>query len=209
MDRTCVAVGADIDASQLARAAANLVALPRGVGERIALLRSDAAALPVTAADCVLCDLPWGPQYGSAEQLARLYRSALGECARVLGVGAKAVFLTSEQMLPALRAAVYHARLRLLRLRPCPLGYSRSLIAVTERVADGDDADADDGADDVAVMAADGGAMSRRLEWEGSAGRAEWTALRKAGRRPMVPWPRGARRSTYSTRRSLQLSTSS
>ena len=69
--------------------------------------------------------------------------------------------------------------------RPCPLGFTRAVIVVCERVTDGrgggDNDDAPSG-----VFAA--GYRAGGLPWEGVGRRAEWHVLRKVGRVAMVPF---------------------
>lgn len=154
----------------------------------MALARADARCLPLLdgAASAVICDLPWGDKWGAPKELTELYAPALMECARVLRSGAKAVILTSDEMMAVLREAALGAGFRLLAERQCPLGFSKSIIVVMEKPALVPD-------DDVSWINDIGqGTVVRRLPWEGSEGRSEWTALRKMQRPPMRPWAASA-----------------
>jgi len=176
----CIGIGIDMDEAQLARAIANRSTLPAAVSSRLSLLQGDARALPLPLGrcDCVLCDLPWGPQFGSPDSLAQLYPRAMKECARMLQVGRRAIFLIDDKMLQALRISLPAAGLRLLAERHCPIGETKAFIVVTEKV-EGDLSAESQGLENQVA--------TRRLEWESAEGRSEWTALRKAYRPPMVP----------------------
>ena len=118
------------------------------------------------------------------------------EWARVLKPASRAVLLTSEAQLPALREALRGSgRLHILCERPCALGYSKAVIVVAERGSDDEheaaERDATRAADD--ESAATGGAdvvvVARALPWEEPNGRrSDWYALRKTNRTPMVPF---------------------
>jgi hypothetical protein len=143
------------------------------------------------------CDLPWGERFGTPAELGVLYAHALREGAARLRAGGAAVLLTTEELLPALHAALDGAGMRLCAQRPCPLGRSRSTIVVARKaatvggVADEAGGAAAGAAKEHAAALSGGTRSSRRLEWEGAEGRSEWTALRKAERPPMRPWACG------------------
>ncbi|MDP6777824.1 MAG: methyltransferase domain-containing protein [Candidatus Latescibacteria bacterium] len=65
---------------------------PRGI------CQWDATALPVRSgsADRIVCNLPWGRQVGSKDELEPLYTGVLREGRRILKPRGRAVFLTSE-----------------------------------------------------------------------------------------------------------------
>ena len=71
--------------------------------------------------------------------------------------------------------------LRTLCERPCPLGFSRAVIVVTERVEAAE-----------AAGEAEQGAVAKSLPWEADNGRrSAWCAMRKKGRAPMEPFYSG------------------
>ncbi len=47
----------------------------------------------------VVCDLPFGRKFGTAESVAVIYPAVLAECERLLEVGGTAVLMTSEDAL--------------------------------------------------------------------------------------------------------------
>lgn len=82
-------LGSDHDPEQLAHSHENLDhAVERGVlpSESVAFLKADCRCLPLVecSVDVVLCDLPFGRQYGAESENAELYAGALAEVARVL-----------------------------------------------------------------------------------------------------------------------------
>ncbi|CAK0860368.1 unnamed protein product, partial [Prorocentrum cordatum] len=88
---SCRYLAGEADSDQLSKAAENLAyATARGVlregAKGIGLLWADCRRLPLPSAsvDVVLCDLPWGRQFGEEESNTPLYRELLIEVARVL-----------------------------------------------------------------------------------------------------------------------------
>lgn len=159
--RTCVAVGLDADAAQLAKSEANRKAAPRAIGQRLSLVHADAMAVPLPDRCCaaLLCDLPFEsncPRFGHRIDTSRgaSLEAAIHEFGRLLtGHGSRAVMLINEARLPALRVAVqafgddprpedeakestsYAANARHFRIlceRPCPLGFTQAVIVVAE-----------------------------------------------------------------------------
>ncbi|CAJ1358679.1 unnamed protein product [Effrenium voratum] len=96
-------VGVDISAEMLTRAAAHLASLRR-LGS---LLRGDVTRLPLPSgfADVVLCDLPFGRQFGTVEGNKELYPRALRELRRVTKPSGRCVLLTSAENGALLAAA--------------------------------------------------------------------------------------------------------
>jgi SAM-dependent methyltransferase len=106
-----VLLGADLDPAALAQAAGN-----RGVVPTAALLRADAARLPVAdgAVDRVVANLPFGKRVGSHAGNLALYPAFLAELTRVLRPDGRAALLTDDKAL--FRRAVEATRgVRLLR----------------------------------------------------------------------------------------------
>eukprot|EP01063_Lacrimia_lanifica_P022357 TRINITY_DN29988_c0_g1_i1.p1 TRINITY_DN29988_c0_g1~~TRINITY_DN29988_c0_g1_i1.p1 ORF type:complete len:482 (+),score=189.29 TRINITY_DN29988_c0_g1_i1:90-1535(+) len=93
----CVFVGSDLCPEQLGYAKGNVDLTP--FGGRVGLFRSDACRLPHRsgAVDVLISDLPFGRMWGTAEDNAALYPRLLGEAARVLRGGGRAVLLTGEE----------------------------------------------------------------------------------------------------------------
>eukprot|EP00929_Paragymnodinium_shiwhaense_P098196 TRINITY_DN59719_c0_g2_i1.p1 TRINITY_DN59719_c0_g2~~TRINITY_DN59719_c0_g2_i1.p1 ORF type:complete len:313 (+),score=38.33 TRINITY_DN59719_c0_g2_i1:37-939(+) len=118
----CVYLGSDIDSGQLADAAENLAyARDRGVlrAGAVEILRCTCGRLPLAAesVDVVLCDLPYGRQYGSEEANRALYAAALKEVSRVLrSTCGRAVLITTstEGNDSAMEEAVANCGLRLV-----------------------------------------------------------------------------------------------
>lgn len=111
---TCLAIGLDADAEQLAKSEANRRAAPRGIGQRLSLIHADAMAVPLPdrCCDALLCDLPFEsncPRFGHKIDTSRgaSLESIVHEFARLLiGHGSRAVLLLNEARMPALRAAL-------------------------------------------------------------------------------------------------------
>eukprot|EP00439_Symbiodinium_sp_Y106_P065086 s837_g10.t1 len=86
----CHFLGLELVSEQLVQAAENLrYANERGVlpcGQAVGFARADCRKLPLAAkcVDVVLCDLPYGRQYGTEEDNHSLYTAALRELSRVL-----------------------------------------------------------------------------------------------------------------------------
>ena len=187
-DPRCVAIGMDRSAEQLAKAAANRAAVPRAIGDRLALLHGDASQLPLSACDALLCDLPFEsrcPRFGHTLDTSHgaTLTTCLLEGARALRPGSPACFLISQAQLPALREAMRGSGLRVQHQRPCPLGFTQAVIVLAARVAEAGQLEAAEGAEEEADELSTG-----PLPWESTAKRADWSRLRKAGRLPMVPW---------------------
>ncbi len=89
-------LGVDIDPEALACARENLQAA--GLGNEVALLQADAAALPFSAGsfDVAVADLPWGDAVGSHQANAVLYPAFLAEMARLLAPGGELAVITHE-----------------------------------------------------------------------------------------------------------------
>ena len=181
---TCIAAGLDADSEQLRKASTNLAVVPRAIAQRMTLVHGDAMNLPAGPASCdaVLCDLPFEsncPRFGHRLDTSRgaTLKRCIQEICRVLRARGRAVFLINEARAPDLREALSQGALRLICERPCPLGFTRALIVVTEHAEP-----QDTGTDDASTV------RSGPLPWEGKGKRADWAALRHAGRSPMVPW---------------------
>ncbi|HNP88310.1 MAG TPA: methyltransferase [Kouleothrix sp.] len=124
-----VLIGGDIDAEGLLLAQENLAACdapvqmaapgaiinPHAESAGVVLYQGDARAVPLPAAsvDALVCNPPWGRQVAPSAELSALYGALLGEAARVLVPGGRAVLLTDQHA--ALAAAL--AELPTLQLR--------------------------------------------------------------------------------------------
>lgn len=183
-DASCRAIGLDSDVAQLAAARANRDAVPRAIGTRMALLRGDAAALPLRRCDAVVVDWPFEAQHHLDASRGASFYACVREWARLLNPSSRAVMLVSEAQCPSLLEALCGSGLRVLHQRLCPLGFTRAVIVVTERVTmdagGGDLLGSEEAHVDVRAKS--------RLPWEGAGKRAEWAVLKKAERAPMVPW---------------------
>jgi len=99
---SCKYLAGEADGEQLSKAAENLAyAASRGVlkngSSGIGLLQADCRHIPLPSesVDAVLCDLPWGRQFGTEDSNAALYAELLAEVARVLSrQGGRAVLFT-------------------------------------------------------------------------------------------------------------------
>ncbi|CAE8718716.1 unnamed protein product [Polarella glacialis] len=138
----CRYLATEADPEQLAKARENLCyAASRGVlphgSASMELLRSDCGHLPLPGGcvDVVLCDLPWGRQYGSEVGNADLYPSLLAELARVLRPGTgRAVLVTSatagnSEAMSA--AAASQAELRMVKALGFRFGGNRDKVRCT------------------------------------------------------------------------------
>eukprot|EP00411_Alexandrium_monilatum_P120257 CAMPEP_0175647438 /NCGR_PEP_ID=MMETSP0097-20121207/7826_1 /TAXON_ID=311494 /ORGANISM="Alexandrium monilatum, Strain CCMP3105" /LENGTH=453 /DNA_ID=CAMNT_0016953345 /DNA_START=67 /DNA_END=1425 /DNA_ORIENTATION=+ len=103
-------VGVDVSPEQLAKARDNTDAV--GTGSHCSLLLGDARWLPLAdnSTDVVLCDLPYGLQYGEVSHIPDLYRAVLPEITRILRPGGRAALLTSEEFEGALTEAASSRR---------------------------------------------------------------------------------------------------
>jgi tRNA (guanine6-N2)-methyltransferase len=90
------AVGVESDDTALACAARNLAAA--GLERRAALVRADAARLPLAdrAFDAATADLPFGQLTGSAESNRRLYPAILAEARRAVAPGGRFALITAH-----------------------------------------------------------------------------------------------------------------
>ncbi len=75
-------------------------ALQLAVQHNVPLVLWDARRLPlVPGVDCIICNLPFGKQFGERSGLPELYAECLSEWQRILNVGGRMVLLTSEKRL--------------------------------------------------------------------------------------------------------------
>ncbi|CAE7305866.1 Thumpd2 [Symbiodinium natans] len=97
-------VGSDIDPDMIRRASEHFRALRH---PRWALLRADATRLPLpdAFADVVVCDLPFGRQFGSVEGNKELYPKLLREFHRVTKPTGRCLLLTAAENEAALAQA--------------------------------------------------------------------------------------------------------
>eukprot|EP00929_Paragymnodinium_shiwhaense_P115930 TRINITY_DN8509_c0_g1_i5.p1 TRINITY_DN8509_c0_g1~~TRINITY_DN8509_c0_g1_i5.p1 ORF type:complete len:218 (-),score=37.93 TRINITY_DN8509_c0_g1_i5:24-677(-) len=92
-------LGFDVEPSQLERSVANTKLLAGHIGRTISIQRGDASRLPLSSGsvDAVVCDLPFGKQFGSEAVNERLYPAAVREFQRVLRPGTGRVALLTNQ----------------------------------------------------------------------------------------------------------------
>ena len=69
-----------------------------GVCSRVALVQGSCARMPLprNSVDVLVCDMPFGKMFGSVEDNKVLYPRMLGEAAKVVKPGGRAVLLTSD-----------------------------------------------------------------------------------------------------------------
>lgn len=189
---TCVAVGMDADPAQVDKVETNRKAAPRAIGSRLSVLHADAASLPLPDSCCaaLLCDLPFEsscPRFGHRLDTSRgaSLAAVIREFARVLaGHGRRAVILINEANLQALRAAMNaddsdemggKGRFIILCERRVALGFTQAVVVVAELC------------DAQASPAGPAKGVRSLLPWEDrELRRADWAALRMAGRSEMV-----------------------
>ncbi|CAE8687150.1 unnamed protein product [Polarella glacialis] len=181
-------LGFDNDSSQLERSIQNLQMVGPEVAQSLSLARGDARRLPLLDAsvDAIVCDLPFGKQFGSEEGNVELYPAVVAEFHRVLKPGSgRAVLLTNKAnsacLADALSAEVtpwqVSCRRRIL------LGYMEAVLFVATALPAN--------VKDEGLMAATSGKPllpkeSCRLHWEdNNQGRRRWTAMKAVLRRPM------------------------
>ncbi|CAL1159329.1 unnamed protein product, partial [Cladocopium goreaui] len=101
----CHVLGADISPDMISRAAAHFRSLQH---PHWSLLRADVRHLPLPDAsvDVVVCDLPFGRQFGTVEANRLLYPQALKEIRRVTRASGRCVLLTSLENRETLMSAV-------------------------------------------------------------------------------------------------------
>jgi tRNA (guanine6-N2)-methyltransferase len=118
-----VAVGVDDDDAALACAARNLAAA--GLGWGAALVRADAARLPLAEGgfDAAVADLPFGQLSGSAESNRRLYPAILAEARRALVPGGRFALITAHAAALAPHLADWTVERRLRVSLPYSGGY--------------------------------------------------------------------------------------
>jgi len=176
-----VVLGADADAGRVGEAAANRT--PHAAP--IELMVSSAVRMPLRAGcvDCIVCDLPFGKEYGSVDANRSFYPRVLEEARRVVrpGVG-RAVLLTNVDNEATMEAHVAgQAFWRIRCKRPLLLGRMRSLIYVLGQSpsnAPEQQASAKQGQPTVAGI----------LDWEaGGRGKVRWHKLRRLERPGMEP----------------------
>jgi len=172
-------LGFDVDASQLERSATNMRLLSHSIRAKISLAQADVTRIPLPSqsVDAVICDLPFGKQWGSEEENELLYPLAVSEFARVLRPeSGRVVLLTnqsnSERLVQALQAqkGMWEVTCR----RRLTLGNMEAVMFLAR--LSGDEAK-------VAQIPRE----SMRLPWEDSRGRAKWQSLRAMVRLPMQP----------------------
>eukprot|EP00434_Breviolum_minutum_P038078 symbB.v1.2.033773.t1/scaffold4244.1/size42487/1 len=132
----CKFLGLELDQQQLACAKENLrYAGERGVlpfAQSIGFARADCARLPLSpgSVDVVLCDLPYGRQYGTEAANHQLYALALLEIARVLKPTGRAVLITAatDSNDSAMKAAIAAAELEMVRRLGFKFGGNRDRL---------------------------------------------------------------------------------
>ncbi|CAE7947087.1 Thumpd2, partial [Symbiodinium sp. KB8] len=182
----CHYIGVDLDASQLSGARSN-AQLAQATGARLDLLMGDAQRLPLPdrSVDVVICDIPFGRQYGTIEGCRdSLYKAVLKEFDRVVRSDAdgRLILISSLEQEPwVLEAANLHsaqAPWLCYARRELKLGFLDASIIVLRRRQPGRDS------------ATGLPELAKRLWWETSAGRGDWASL-KVSQRPMMQATRG------------------
>jgi len=180
-------LGFDSDAWQLQRSAQNLALLSGRTRSCVGLARGDGSRLPLpdACADVVLCDLPFGKQFGSLEENETLYPAAVNEFRRVLktGVG-RAVLLTNQVNAPRLAAALLAepGAWEVTCRRRLTLGFMEAVIFLATATATPQGA-ASNGQREPGVLPPE----TVRLPWEDGRGRAKWSSFKALDRQPLQP----------------------
>ncbi|CAL1170413.1 unnamed protein product [Cladocopium goreaui] len=142
----CHYIGIDIDAEQLAGANSNAF-LAAASGARLDLLQGDACRLPLPDAsvEVVICDIPFGRQYGTIEGCRdTLYKAILEEFDRVIKPGpeGRAVLISSLEQEPWVikeaKLETTEAAWRCSARRELKLGFLDASIVVLRRRAPGE-----------------------------------------------------------------------
>lgn len=96
--KNITAIGVDNDLAQLQKAQENIQSA--NMSHRVHVIQGDARNLPLSAesVDNVICDLPFGRQYGSPATVALLVPLVLCECYRLVRPGGRVVMLISKQL---------------------------------------------------------------------------------------------------------------
>ncbi|CAK9054981.1 unnamed protein product [Durusdinium trenchii] len=176
----CHYLGVDIDADQLTGANSNAF-LAHASGARLDLLQGDACKLPLPDAsvDVVICDIPYGRQYGTIEECRdTLYKAILKELDRVIqrGPAGRAILISSLEQEPWVfkeaQLESTEAVWRCTARRELKLGFLDASMFVLRRRVPGQ-------------QAGELPELSKRLWWETSAGRGDWASLKVSERPPM------------------------
>ncbi|CAE7204150.1 Thumpd3 [Symbiodinium sp. CCMP2592] len=169
-------LGFDVDASQLERSGENLAMLAPEVAASLAFARGDARRLPLSGSsvDAVVCDMPFGKQYGTEADNLELYPAAVAEFCRVLRPSGRAALLTNQanagRLAEALAAGPWHVLCR----RKVLLGHMEAVLFLAMRA--GEDAPACEQLETKDSM---------RLPWEDQNGRRTWSSMKASLRQPM------------------------
>ncbi|CAL1134105.1 unnamed protein product [Cladocopium goreaui] len=165
-------LGFDQDRQQLERSTSNLKLLAADVAQSLSFARGDARALPLetSSVDAILCDLPFGKQYGSEEDNLALYPAVLLEFRRVLRRTGRAVLLTNQANAKTLMEAMAESW-RVVCQRKVLLGHMEALLFLVKPLESG----------------GYGGpqAAGSRLPWEDVFGRRQWSAMKATMRQPL------------------------
>lgn len=171
-------LGFDTDPNQICRAAENLSGLTVRTRRSIGLGLGDATRLPVATASCnvILCDLPFGKQFGSLEDNEVLYPHAAAEFRRVLKLGGRAVLLTNQANSAKLVDTLSRPDCgwEIKSRRPLSMGFMEAVLIRADAVEF-----------DRALQPPP--PESERLPWEDPRGRAKWGSLRAKERAPLQP----------------------
>ncbi|CAJ1406597.1 unnamed protein product [Effrenium voratum] len=163
-------LGFEEDPRQLERCRQNRSLVSPDAAASVGFARGDARRLPLpnSSVAAVVCDLPFGKQYGSEEDNLLLYPAALREFRRVLRSDGRVVLLTNQAnaatLLEALEGWQVDCRRKVL------LGHMEALLFLARPSGSGAIAEAHD---------------SMRLPWEDASGRRQWSAMKASLRQPM------------------------
>eukprot|EP00931_Biecheleriopsis_adriatica_P077298 TRINITY_DN50886_c0_g1_i1.p1 TRINITY_DN50886_c0_g1~~TRINITY_DN50886_c0_g1_i1.p1 ORF type:complete len:448 (-),score=106.17 TRINITY_DN50886_c0_g1_i1:41-1273(-) len=174
-------LGFDRDRAQLDRSAGNLRNLSRDVAQCLCFGLGDASQLPLSdgSVDAIVCDLPFGKQYGSEEGNILLYPAAVLEFWRVLRPGnGRAVLLTNQANAARLGEALTSGcsgHWKVMCRRKVLLGHMEAVLFTAMHST----APIGSGGDSLPQV-------SMRLPWEDhNEGRRRWTAMKAQLRQPM------------------------
>eukprot|EP00397_Hematodinium_sp_SG-2012_P032603 GEMP01034725.1.p1 GENE.GEMP01034725.1~~GEMP01034725.1.p1 ORF type:complete len:389 (+),score=69.54 GEMP01034725.1:81-1247(+) len=162
-------IGMDSCSVQLEKFATNI---SNQALSKVHILQGDVRRIPLESncVHAVICDLPYGKQFGSVEENQSLYPVAVSEMSRVLKHDGRVVLLTSLEMRDLLVNALVAHNIRVTTLRPVNLGFLEAVI-ITGTKSPSPDAS---------------GEYATRLAWESANGRMTWNSHKLRRRPPLT-----------------------